>query len=55
MVLLGKEASNLPLYDDINSFKSANDVKFVGVSEGITRGPDYKLAVRSVAFWVCRA
>lgn len=53
--VLGKEALNLQPYDDINSFKSANDIKFVGVSEGITRGPDYKLAVKSVAFWVCRA
>ncbi|KAK1403438.1 thylakoid membrane protein TERC, chloroplastic [Heracleum sosnowskyi] len=50
----GKEASNLQPYDD-NNFKRANYVKFVGVSEGITRGPDYKLAVRSVAFWVCAA
>ncbi|KAL1819578.1 hypothetical protein ACET3Z_014447 [Daucus carota] len=51
----GKEASNLQSYDDFTKFKSANGVKFVGVSEGITRGPDYKQAVRSVAFWVCAA
>ncbi|WOG96530.1 hypothetical protein DCAR_0415866 [Daucus carota subsp. sativus] len=51
----GKEASNLQSYDDFTDFKSANGVKFVGVSEGITRGPDYKQAVRSVAFWVCAA
>ena len=53
--LLGKEASNLQSYDEFTNFKSANGVKFVGVSEGITRGPDYKQAVRSVAFWVCSA
>ncbi|KAL8136007.1 thylakoid membrane protein TERC, chloroplastic isoform X2 [Apium graveolens] len=37
------------------SRKTADQEEESSTSEGITRGPDYKLAVRSVAFWGCTA